>query len=118
MDAAQGQIIVRNMEAAEVGERESVVGSKRQQWWLWHASDHRTRQVSPMSLVHERAESFWNAKHSCSPLASHACTQTDGVPTVVTVILTRDRTPTHYRACPDQTLGMEDHLFFPIYPEV
>jgi insertion element IS1 protein InsB len=25
--------------------RESVVGSKRQPRWLWHAGDHRMRQV-------------------------------------------------------------------------
>ena len=39
------QIIVSKVEASEVGERESVVGSKRQQRWLWHAADHHTGQV-------------------------------------------------------------------------
>ena len=36
---------VRRVEAAEVDERWSFVGSKTQQRWLWHAIDHLTGVV-------------------------------------------------------------------------
>ncbi len=45
LDAEQVQIIVHKVEAAEVDEMWSFVGSKSQQRWLWHAIDHHTGQV-------------------------------------------------------------------------
>ena len=39
------QVIVHQVEAAEVDEMRSFVGSKSQQRWLWHAIDHHTGQV-------------------------------------------------------------------------
>ena len=45
LDAEQVQVIVHKVEAAEVDEMWSFVGSKSQQRWLWHAIDHCTGQV-------------------------------------------------------------------------
>src|SRR5262245_16603951 len=45
LDAEQVQVIVHKVEAAEVDEMWSFVGSKSQQRWLWHAMDHYTGQV-------------------------------------------------------------------------
>ena len=45
IDAEQVQVIVHKVEAAEVDEMWSFVGSKSQQRWLWHAIDHHTGQV-------------------------------------------------------------------------
>ena len=45
LDAEQVQVIVHKVEAAEVDEMWSFVGSKSQQRWLWHAIDHHTGQV-------------------------------------------------------------------------
>jgi insertion element IS1 protein InsB len=42
LDAEQVQVIVHKVEAAEVDEMWSFVGSKSQQRWLWHAIDHCT----------------------------------------------------------------------------
>jgi insertion element IS1 protein InsB len=39
------QVIVHKVEAAEVDEMGSFVGSKRQQRWLWQAIDHHRGQV-------------------------------------------------------------------------
>ena len=39
------KVIVHKVEAAEVDEMWSFVGSKSQQRWLWHAIDHYTGQV-------------------------------------------------------------------------
>jgi insertion element IS1 protein InsB len=45
LDTEQVQVIVHKVEAAEVDEMWSFVGSKNKQRWLWHAIDHRTGQV-------------------------------------------------------------------------
>jgi insertion element IS1 protein InsB len=45
LDPAQLDIIIRQVEDAEVDEMWSFVGSKRQQRWLWHAIDHQTGSV-------------------------------------------------------------------------
>src|SRR5436309_15780674 len=42
LDPAQLDIIIRQVEDAEMDEMWSFVGSKRQQRWLWHAIDHHT----------------------------------------------------------------------------
>jgi insertion element IS1 protein InsB len=45
INTEQVQVIVHKVEAAEVDEMWSFVGSKNQQRWLWHAIDHYTGQV-------------------------------------------------------------------------
>ena len=45
LDAAQFDVIIRQVEDAEMDELWSFVGSKRQQRWLWHAIDHHTGSV-------------------------------------------------------------------------
>jgi hypothetical protein len=45
LDAEQVQVIVHKVEAAEVDEMWSFVGSKSQQRWLWHAIDHYTDHI-------------------------------------------------------------------------
>ena len=45
LDPAQLDIIIRQVEDAEMDEVWSFVGSKRQQRWLWHAIDHHTGRV-------------------------------------------------------------------------
>ena len=45
LDPAQLDVIIRQVEEAEVDEMWSFVGSKRHQRWLWHAIDHRTGRV-------------------------------------------------------------------------
>ena len=44
-DPAQFDVIIRQVEDAEMDEMWSFVGSKRHQRWLWHAIDHHTGQV-------------------------------------------------------------------------
>ena len=43
-DPAQGDVILRQVEAAEMDEMWSVVGSNSPQRWWWHAIDHHTGQ--------------------------------------------------------------------------
>ena len=50
LDPAQLDIIIRQVEDAEMDEMWSFVGSKSQQRWLWHAIDHHTGQI--LSLIH------------------------------------------------------------------
>ena len=38
-------VILRQVEKAEMDEMWSFVGSKSQQRWLWHATDHHTGQI-------------------------------------------------------------------------
>ena len=45
IDPEQVEVIVHQVEAAEVDEMWSFVGSKSQQRGLWHAMDHDTGQV-------------------------------------------------------------------------
>ena len=44
-DPEQVDIVLRQVEQAEMDEMWSFVGSKRQQRWLWHAIDHDTGQI-------------------------------------------------------------------------
>ena len=46
LDPAQVDVILRQVEDAEMDEMWSFVGSKSQQRWLWHAIDHHTGQMS------------------------------------------------------------------------
>jgi insertion element IS1 protein InsB len=45
LDPPHGNIILRHVEQAEMDEMWSLVGSKSQQRWLWHALDHHTGQI-------------------------------------------------------------------------
>ena len=45
LDSPQVDVILRQVDAAEMDEMWSFVGSKSQQRWLWHAIDHHTGQV-------------------------------------------------------------------------
>ena len=45
LDPAQLDIIIGQVEDAEVDEMWSFVGSKSQQRWLWHAIEHHTGQL-------------------------------------------------------------------------
>jgi insertion element IS1 protein InsB len=45
LDPAQLDVVIRQVEEAEVDEMWGFVGSKRHQRWLWHAIDHRTGRV-------------------------------------------------------------------------
>jgi hypothetical protein len=45
LDPPQVNVILRQVEQAEMDEMWSFVGSKSQQRWLWHAIEHRTGQI-------------------------------------------------------------------------
>ena len=44
LDPPQVDVLLRQVDAAEMDEMWSFVGSKSQQRWLWHAIDHHTGQ--------------------------------------------------------------------------
>src|SRR6266568_4691676 len=45
LDPPQVNVILRQVDEAEVDEMWSFVGSKSQQRWLWHTIDHHTGQI-------------------------------------------------------------------------
>jgi insertion element IS1 protein InsB len=55
------------VEAAEVDEMWSFVGSKRQQRWLWHAIDHHTGQVLAYVFGTREDETFLRLKELLAP---------------------------------------------------
>ena len=55
------------MEAAEVDEMWSFVGSKRQQRWLWHAIDHHTGQVFAYVFSPREDETFLRLQEFLAP---------------------------------------------------
>jgi insertion element IS1 protein InsB len=61
------QVIVHKVEAAEVDEMWSFVGSKRQQRWLWHAIDHHTGQVLAYVFGTREDETFLQLKELLAP---------------------------------------------------
>ena len=61
------QVIVHKVEAAEVDEMWSFVGSKRQQRWLWHAIDHHTGQVFASVFGTREDETFLQLKELLAP---------------------------------------------------
>src|SRR6266436_2154567 len=67
LDAEQVQVIVHKVEAAEMDEMGSFVGSKRQQRWLWHAIDHRTGQVLAYVFGTREDETFLRLKELLAP---------------------------------------------------
>ena len=67
LDAEQVQVIVHKVEAAEVDEMWSFVGSKRQQRWLWHAIDHHTGQVLAYVFGPREDETFLQLQELLAP---------------------------------------------------
>jgi insertion element IS1 protein InsB len=67
INAEQVQVIVHNVEAAEVDEMWSFVGSKNQQRWLWHAIDHYTGQVLADVFSAREEQVFWKLKALLRP---------------------------------------------------
>jgi insertion element IS1 protein InsB len=55
------------VEAAELDEMWSFVGSKRQQRWLWHAIDHHTGQVLAYVFGTREDETFLRLKELLAP---------------------------------------------------
>ena len=67
IDAEQVQVIVHKVEAAEVDEMWSFVGSKCQQRWLWHAIDHHTGQVLAYVFGTREDETFLQLQELLAP---------------------------------------------------
>ena len=61
------QVIVHKVEAAEVDEMWSFVGSKHQQRWLWHAIDHHTGQVLAYVFGTREDETFLQLQELLAP---------------------------------------------------
>ena len=55
-------VILRQVEAAEIDEMWSFVGSKSQQRWLWHAMDHHTGQILAYVCGPREDETFLKLK--------------------------------------------------------
>jgi insertion element IS1 protein InsB len=60
--------VVQRIEATELDERWSFVGSKKQQRWLWHAIDHQTRQILAYVLADHKDDAFKQLKALLEPL--------------------------------------------------
>ena len=61
------QVVVHKVEAAEVDEMWSFVGSKRQQRWLWQAIDHHTGQVLAYVFGTREDETFLRLQELLAP---------------------------------------------------
>jgi insertion element IS1 protein InsB len=66
-DPAQVDIIIRQVEDAEMDEMWSFVGSKSQQRWLWHAIDHHTGQILAYVFGTREDETFLKLKALLAP---------------------------------------------------
>ncbi len=60
LDPPQVNVILRQVEQAEMDEMWSFVGSKSQQRWLWHAIDHHTGQILAYVFGHARMRPSYN----------------------------------------------------------
>jgi len=122
LDPAQVDIILRQVEQAEMDEMWSFVGSKRQPRWLWHAIDHQTGQsvayvfgaredatflalqalLAPFGITHFYTDGWGGlsppsrSKHAYSGETAYA----------------KDRTQTHHLPDTYQTVDKEDYLVF------
>ena len=67
LDPVQLDIIIRQVEDAEMDEMWSFVGSKRQQRWLWHAIDHHTGSVLAYVCGPREDETFLKLKALLAP---------------------------------------------------
>jgi len=63
----QVDVILRQVEAAEMDEMWSFVGSKNQQRWLWHAIDHHTGQILAYVFGTREDETFLKLKELLAP---------------------------------------------------
>ena len=68
LDPPQVDVILRQVDAAEMDEMWSFVGSKSQQRWLWHAIDHHTGLGCPnrLSSVDRFLYSRCQSRPSCA----------------------------------------------------
>ena len=67
LDPAQLDVILRQVEAAEMDEMWSFVGSKSQQRWLWHALDHHTGQILAYVFGTREDETFLQLQELLTP---------------------------------------------------
>jgi insertion element IS1 protein InsB len=63
----QVDVILRQVEAAELDEMWSFVGSKSQQRWLWHAIDHHTGQILAYVFGTREDETFLKLQALLAP---------------------------------------------------
>ena len=66
-DPAQVDIIIRQVEDAEMDEMWSFVGSKSQQRWLWHAIEHHTGQLFAYVFGTREDETFLQLQELLAP---------------------------------------------------
>ena len=66
-DLAQLDIILRQVEAAEMDEMWTFVGSKSQQRWLWHAIEHHTGQLLGYVFGTREDETFLQLQELLAP---------------------------------------------------
>ena len=63
----QVDVILRQVDAAEMDEMGSFVGSKSQQRWLWHAIDHHTGQILAYVFGTREDETFLQLQELLAP---------------------------------------------------
>src|SRR5439155_3405127 len=67
LDPPQVNVILRQVEHAEMDEMWSFVGRKSQQRWLWHAIDHHTGQILAYVFGTRGDETFLKLKALLAP---------------------------------------------------
>ena len=67
LDPPHVDVILRQVEKAELDEMWSFVGSKSQQRWLWHAIDHYTGQILAYVFGPREDETFLQLKVLLAP---------------------------------------------------
>jgi len=67
LDPPHVDVILRQVEAAEMDEMWSFVGSKSQQRWLWHAIDHHTGQILAYVFGTREDKTFLKLKELLAP---------------------------------------------------
>jgi len=67
LDPPQVNVILRQVEHAEMDEMWSFVGRKSQQRWLWHAIDHHTGQILAYVFGTQGDETFLQLKALLAP---------------------------------------------------
>src|SRR5204863_3219462 len=67
LDPPQVDVILRQVDTAEMDEMWSFVGSKSQQRWLWHAIDHHTGQILAYVFGTREDETFLQLKEILVP---------------------------------------------------
>jgi insertion element IS1 protein InsB len=67
LDPSQVNVILRQVDEAEMDEMWSFMGSKSQQRWLWHAIDHHTGQILAYVFGTREDETFLQLKGLLTP---------------------------------------------------